>query len=689
MIRGWFAVLVLLVTSTPLLAQFRAGAFAIDVTPEAFPVVANCMFTEREAKSAADRLHARCLVLDDGKTKLAIVIVDSCMMPREFLDATKELIRESTGIPTERQLISATHTHSAPAAMGCLGSDPDPKYAPFLQAQIVRGVTKANERLAPAKAGWASADARPFTNNRRWIRRPDKLITDPFGNRNVRANMHPGHQNPDTVGPSGPVDPDLSLLAIQTADGQPLAVLANFSMHYYGSPLLSADYFGAFCESFAKKIDPDRKSTGFVPAMSQGTSGDLQWMDYGAPRPAQTMAAYADALAKIAFDAYGSVKFRSDVSLGMAEEKVTFQRRTPDAARLAWAQPILEKLGEKKPLSQQEIYAREAKLMHAEPKRELKLQAVRVGDVGIAAIPNEVYALTGMKIKAFSPLVRTFNIELANGADGYIPPPEQHKLGGYTTWPARSAGLEVGAEPKIVDTVLSLLENVSDQKRRPFAEPASDYAKSILADKPAAFWRLGEMDGRDAADSAGNHVGKVGDGIVWFLEGAPGTGFANGGRGNRSAHFAGGQITSSVQHPGTAYSVELWFWNGLPAGVRPTTGHLFALSDDVLGVDGEGRLFAEMGKNRVTGTTKIGLKTWHHLLLVRDGRKATLYLDGKPEFTGELDSVLPGRIAAFPVHIGGRGDADSTWEGKLDEVAIYPRALTAADAVSRVKVAGN
>jgi hypothetical protein len=58
------------------------------------------------------------------------------------------------------------------------------------------------------------------------------------------------------------------------------------------------------------------------------------------------------------------------------------------------------------------------------------------------------------------------NIELANGAEGYIPPPEQHKLGGYTTWPARTAGLEVGAEPRIVETLLSLLEEVSGQKRR-------------------------------------------------------------------------------------------------------------------------------------------------------------------------------------------------------------------------------
>jgi hypothetical protein len=58
-------------------------------------------------------------------------------------------------------------------------------------------------------------------------------------------------------------------------------------------------------------------------------------------------------------------------------------------------------------------------------------------------------------------------MELANGAEGYIPPPEQHRLGGYTTWPARTAGLEVEAEPKIVGALLKLLEDVSGKQRRP------------------------------------------------------------------------------------------------------------------------------------------------------------------------------------------------------------------------------
>ena len=67
----------------------RAGAFAMDVTPTKFPISVNGNMQDVQAKSATDSLHARCLVLDDGKTKIALVVVDSCMIPRELLDDAK------------------------------------------------------------------------------------------------------------------------------------------------------------------------------------------------------------------------------------------------------------------------------------------------------------------------------------------------------------------------------------------------------------------------------------------------------------------------------------------------------------------------------------------------------------------------------------------------------------------------
>ena len=78
---------------------FRAGAYAADISPAKLPVVINGMFLSRTADRVTDPIHARCLVLDDGETRLAIVVVDSCMMPRELLDRAKEMASRTTGIP--------------------------------------------------------------------------------------------------------------------------------------------------------------------------------------------------------------------------------------------------------------------------------------------------------------------------------------------------------------------------------------------------------------------------------------------------------------------------------------------------------------------------------------------------------------------------------------------------------------
>ena len=96
----------------------------------------------------------------------------------------------------------------------------------------------------------------------------------------------------------------------------------------------------------------------------------------------------------------------------------------------------------------------------------MKLQALRVGDLGITAIPNEVFAITGLKLKAQSPLRPTFNIELANGAEGYIPPPSSTNLAATQHGRRVSAALEVEAEPRIVETLLTLLEKVAGRPRR-------------------------------------------------------------------------------------------------------------------------------------------------------------------------------------------------------------------------------
>ena len=143
-IRRAFATLIVAVLLRSLAAiahadepAFRAGAAAVDITPPAFPVRVNGMFTERSAEDAADPLYARAMALDDGSTRLLFCIVDTCMMEQDLIDTAKTDAADKTGVPTDRMMVSATHTHSAPSAMGCLGSQ-DPDYAAGSRAKSRR-----------------------------------------------------------------------------------------------------------------------------------------------------------------------------------------------------------------------------------------------------------------------------------------------------------------------------------------------------------------------------------------------------------------------------------------------------------------------------------------------------------------------------------------------------------------------
>ena len=658
----------------------------MDVTPEKLPVHVLGMFTDRMADKITDRLYTKCLVLDDGKERLAIVVVDSCMMPRDLLDNAKELAREKTGIRTDRMMISATHTHSAPSAMGGLGTPPDEEYVKFLPGRIAEGIARAAQNLAPARIGWAVAQDYEHTHCRRWIRRPDALGKDPFGEVSVRAHMHPGYEVPEAIGPSGPVDPDLSVVSIQSPHGRPIALLANYSMHYYDSVPISADYFGRFAEKITKLLGVENSQPPFVGIMSQGTSGDQMWMDYGAPKKDPGLDKYSEEVAQVAFKAYQSIRYHDWVPLKMAEAKLTLGFRLCDEKRLAWAKQLVAEMKGRLPQNLPEVYAYEQVYLHARPTAELKLQALRIGDLGIATLPNEVFAITGLKLKAQSPLQPTFNIELANGAEGYIPPPEQHKLGGYTTWAARTAGLEVNAEPRITETLLRLLEEVSGTKRRKLVESHGDYAKAVLASKPAAYWRLSEFNAPVAHDSSGHKLGAAyGGGIAFFLEGPQSPGFCGGEVVNRSVHLAGGRLQASLPRLGNRYSVEFWFRNGLPNNFRGVTGWLFARGEgeatERLGITGTnaapGRLFLSLGddlKLAATGPTEIQPKTWNHVVLVRDGNRFAAYLNGSPEVSAVTEPGPATRVGQ--VYFGGLSDAAApTFEGKLDEVAIYERAL--------------
>ena len=475
-------------------------------------------------------------------------------------------------------------------------------------------------------------------------------------------------------------------------------------MHYFGDKDISADYFGLFCEGLKQKLAPQPAPgrPAFVGLMSHGCSGDIYRVDYTVPekqRPNPTIDEYAAGLVDIAVKAYQGIQYRADADLAMAERRMTLNYRVPDRQRLEWAQRILKDMGDRLPKTLAEVYAREQVLLHEKQKTEIVVQGLRIGDIGIATTPCETYAVTGLKIKAASPLPNNLVIELANGGDGYIPPPEQHPFGGYNTWPARSAGLEVQAEPKIAEAAIALLEQVSGQPRRSWTLPDGPAAQAVLQAKPSAYWRLNEFTGPHAADASGQGRDAVYEaGITYYLEGPQSAVFCADGTVNRAPHLVGGRLRSRLHGLGERYSVALWLWNGMPNDGRDVSGWLFSRGPDQglgahgdhLGIGGKsghtGKLvFFHGGDERaaVAGKTEVPRWQWQHVVLVRDGATVRVYLNGQREIETQ---AAPGALTAQAFgFFGGRSDNDSNWEGRLDEIAVFDRALTDAEAARLAK----
>lgn len=449
---------------------FRAGAAASNITPPLDePIVGG--WGSPPAKHVHDELYARCLVLDDGQTRLGLVLCDNLGIAREVYDAAKQIIREKTGIPAEHMMMAATHTHSSISARGAnrLAYDPElSDYQQFLVSRIADGVRRAVNNLAPARIGFGSAEEPTQVFNRRWFLKPGTPMPNPFGGQD-KVVMNPGRGNPNLLKPAGPTDPQIAFVSVQSTEGRPIALLANYSLHYVGphaGAVISADYFGVFADRIKRLLGADRLDPPFIGMMSNGTSGDINNINWpkkpeGRRPPYAQMRHVAELVAQAVHRAHRQLSFHDWVELGAGRRELTLAVRKPTEKQLAYARKILAKPAEAKPYHRREkVYARRLLRLDESPDQvAVLLQAFRIGELGICAIPFEVFAETGLQLKRETPLERTLTISHANGTYGYLPTQRQHELGGYETW-LGTCCVETGAASKIVHNLLEMLDSI-------------------------------------------------------------------------------------------------------------------------------------------------------------------------------------------------------------------------------------
>ncbi|MDF1754122.1 MAG: neutral/alkaline non-lysosomal ceramidase N-terminal domain-containing protein [Verrucomicrobiales bacterium] len=449
--------------------EFRAGAASSNITPGMGVPLDGAIMQTGPAKDIHDELWARCLVLSDGTSKLAIVIVDNTMISREIFDEAKRRIEIECGIPSANVCLAATHSHSTPrGVVGLVDSELHRDYLDFLAVRIADGVKRADNRLVPAEAGWGSFEEPRFVHNRRWfVRNP---VKSPFGEATETILMNPG-KSADLDRPTGPVDSEFFVFAVRRkTDQKPIALLGNYGLHYVGGVpggTVSADYFGSYADAIQKRWSGDHLDPPFVGMLSNGTSGDVNAIDFKAPRVRfekyERMNGIAAELADKTQALLETVTYSDVLPLRSVASELELKVRKPGVDRLEWAGKNRAPENTKFRLPRPQIYAREAlHLANFPDVVSVPLQVFRIGDLAVVQSPCETFAETGLAIKAGSPFAdATFTIELANGYFGYLPPENQFQHGGYETWPARSSFLEESAETKIRAELLRLLSEIN------------------------------------------------------------------------------------------------------------------------------------------------------------------------------------------------------------------------------------
>ncbi|MFM7167462.1 MAG: hypothetical protein ACKO3T_19640, partial [Planctomycetaceae bacterium] len=313
----------------------------------------------------------------------------------------------------------------------------------FVISRIVDGVQRAVNLLRPAELAFGTVEIGEHVFNRRWFMRDGYEATNPFGGVD-RVKMNPPAGSAQLDHPAGPVDPVVSVLSVREPGGVPIAVYAAYSLHYVGgvgNGHVSADYFGMFCEALGRRHASSEQSIPFVAMLANGTSGDVNNINFRNPRPGapayQQMRVVAEDVAARVQGILGGLEYRRELSLSGRMSEFSVGWRVPTGEQLAWA---AECLAEPEPVPGRtdlpRIYAGRVRSLEPQPAvAPVPLQVLRIGDVRVGTMPCEVFCEIGLEYRRrVSGTGGGFLVSIAHGYYGYLPTLEQHQLGGYETW---------------------------------------------------------------------------------------------------------------------------------------------------------------------------------------------------------------------------------------------------------------
>jgi len=218
--------------------------------------------------------------------------------------------------------------------------------------------------------------------------------------------------------------------------------------------------------------------------------------------------------------------------------------------------------------------------------------------------------------------------------------------------------------------------------------PSLSYQETVLADGAVAYWPLDDPAGSTTArDAVGTRTATINGGVTFGAAGAGG--------GSTAAAFDGTGWVTVPPVPIANFTLEVWTyytpeWSGSRfadgqlvrrQGQLPTLGTYIDLdwygtSD---GADINVYLVDPAAANLYMEFLNVSLAAWHHVVLTYDGGAVRLYVDTVLSPTSPFTTALAIDAPPITMEFGRRTPTADYVSGRLQDVAFYPRALTAEE----------
>lgn len=391
------------------------------------------------AQGQEGKLLATALVIR-GETKLCLVAADILMMHRDYLDEAAREIEALAGIPFDHILINASHTHHAPSTVTVHGYARDEEFCKRTVRAIVDAAVAADQEAAaspPSRARFRLGQEATVGQNSRQLLQDGRIYW--IGPRD------------EFVRPTGPFDVDLPVMAFESAGGKLRAAWFNHSTHCIGTRTgkRSPSFYG-----FAAQELSDQHAAPFL--FLSGAAGSTHNLNLSCDEMVTRIKGAAN-------EAYAKGVPVPDPTLKAIKREIPFAMRTFDETKEDAA--VVEYCRKYAPSNADGIIdvfrdsRRKLKPSQGEERR-MWIQAMRIGDVYLVAVPAEFFTALGLEIKRRSPHRYTFVCGLSNDYVGYTPTREGFELGGYQTWAGLHSFSEIGTGEMMLEESLKLLEQL-------------------------------------------------------------------------------------------------------------------------------------------------------------------------------------------------------------------------------------